>query len=349
MRYLYGAPGADLTVSGDVEIEAATDHGLPALNGYEAGVADEDFSTVKNETRETRRRPMRRAPRLVNVAIPHGQGDAAAASQDRAARRRRRRPRHRTGRPILPLLPQGGLIGVKKTFSNLSEGAQASFDVIAVGPDGLRTARRNAHWSLYRITNDYQWYKQDGRWNFEQVKSSRRVADGAVDLTPDARRARSRPWSGSAITGSTCATTIRADSQTSATFDVGWSGEAKAETPDLLDVTLDKPAYSSGDTIKLKISSRSDAKATLAVVGDGVKTTVDADLKKGDNEIALPVGADWGIGAYALVLAHRPLDKAAGRMPGRARRPRLVRRRSRRAPARHRAQRAGPRRTRASR
>ena len=186
-----------------------------------------------------------------------------------------------------------------------------------MGTDGLRTTRRNAHWSLYRITNDYQWYKQDGRWNFEQVKSSRRVADGAIDLTPNAA-ARIAAVVGLGHYRLDLRDDDPSDSQTSTTFDVGWSGEAKAETPDLLDVTLDKPAYSSGDTIKLKISSRSDGKATLAVVGDGVKATVDADLKKGDNEIALPVGADWGIGAYALVLAHRPLDKAAGRMPGRA-------------------------------
>jgi len=52
------------------------------------------------------------------------------------------------------------------------------------------------------------------------------------------------------------------DAQTSVSFDVGWSGEAKAETPDLLEVTLDKPAYASGDRIKLKIHSRTDAKAT---------------------------------------------------------------------------------------
>ncbi len=136
---------------------------------------------------------------------------------------------------------------MKKTFAGLSDGAQATFDVIAVGPDGLRAARRNAHWSLYRISNDYQWYKQDGRWNFEQVKSSSRVAEGVVDLATDAAR-RSPRWSVSAITASTCATTIPTDAQTSVTFDVGWSGEAKAQTPDLLDVTLDKPAYASGDT-----------------------------------------------------------------------------------------------------
>ena len=108
------------------------------------------------------------------------------------------------------------------------------------------------------------------------------------------------------------------DAQTSVSFDVGWSGEAKAETPDLLDVTLDKPAYASGDTDQAENHSRTDAKATLAIVGDGVKKTVQADLSKGDNEIAVPVEAGWGVGAYALVVAHRPLDKAANRMPGRA-------------------------------
>ncbi len=52
VRYLYGAPGAGLNISGDVEIEAVTDRGLPALSGYEAGVADEDFSNVKNDLDE---------------------------------------------------------------------------------------------------------------------------------------------------------------------------------------------------------------------------------------------------------------------------------------------------------
>ncbi len=34
--------------------------------------------------------------------------------------------------------------------------------------------------------------------------------------------------------------------------------------------------------------------------------------------IDIPVGKDWGAGAYVVALAHRPLDKAAKRMPGRA-------------------------------
>jgi uncharacterized protein YfaS (alpha-2-macroglobulin family) len=34
--------------------------------------------------------------------------------------------------------------------------------------------------------------------------------------------------------------------------------------------------------------------------------------------LSLPVAADWGAGAYAVAIAHRPLDQAAKRMPGRA-------------------------------
>ena len=83
----------------------------------------------------------------------------------------------------LPILPKTGIIGVKKNFGeNLSEGSVATFDVIAVGPDGQRTTRPNVSWSLYRVNNDYQWYRADGRWNFERVKSSRRLADGKIDI-----------------------------------------------------------------------------------------------------------------------------------------------------------------------
>ena len=315
VRYLYGAPGADLVVNGDVEIEAASDHGLPALKGYEAGVADEDFSPVKNELDDTPTTDVKGAA-VLDVAIP--QVKATRPLEAKIAVRAGEEGGHAIERiAYLPLLPAGGLIGVKKDFDSLAEGSQARFDVIAIGPDGLRTTRRKVHWSLYRLSNDYQWYKQDGRWNFERVKSSRRVADGAVDLKPDA------PARIAAVVGlGQYRLDLRDDdpndAQTSVTFDVGWSGEAKAPTPDQLDVTLDKPAYAGGETMKLKIFARSEAKATVVVLGEGVKTTIDADLKKGDNEIAVPVAADWGIGAYALVLAHRPLDKAARRMPGRA-------------------------------
>ena len=57
--------------------------------------------------------------------------------------------------------------------------------------------------------------------------------------------------------------------QTSVSFTVGWSGDATADVPDLLPMTLDKTAYAAGETMRLRLSPRYAGKATVAVVGEG--------------------------------------------------------------------------------
>ena len=209
------------------------------------------------------------------------------------------------------------MIGVKKNFTTLTEGAAANFDVIAVGADGARAARKGVAWSLYRVSNDYQWYRADGRWNFERVKSSKRVAEGKIDIGLDA------PAKISSIVGLgqyrlDLASADPSDLPTSLAFESGWSAGASAQAPDLLDVRLDKASFKPGEEMRLRIASRFAGTATIAIVSESLNTLTTLDLKEGDTMKALPVSGDWGAGAYALVLAYRPLDKAAHRMPGRA-------------------------------
>ncbi|RZI39726.1 alpha-2-macroglobulin family protein, partial [Herbaspirillum sp. HC18] len=42
------------------------------------------------------------------------------------------------------------------------------------------------------------------------------------------------------------------------------------------------------------------------------------DVKEGTAQVKLPIGKDWGTGAYVVATLRRPLDAAAQRMPGRA-------------------------------
>ena len=216
----------------------------------------------------------------------------------------------------LPVRAKGVMIGVKKDFDNsLSAGDVATFEAIAVAPDGARVARKGAQWSLYQVTNDYQWFNADGRWSFEPVKSSKRVASGAIDIGVDAPVRFSAPigWGAHRLEVKTLD-----GEETSFAFDVGWSGTASADTPDNVVVTLDKTNYAPGEEAKLRISSPSAGKATVALIGDVVERLIDVDLVSGDNVVPFAVGADWGPGAYAVALTHRPLDVAARRMPGRA-------------------------------
>ncbi len=86
----------------------------------------------------------------------------------------------------LPVRAKGVMVGVKKDFDEtIGAGDVATFEAIAVAPDGARVERKGAEWSLYQVTNDYQWFNADGRWSFEPVKSSKRVASGTIDIGAD--------------------------------------------------------------------------------------------------------------------------------------------------------------------
>ncbi|HEY5225918.1 MAG TPA: MG2 domain-containing protein, partial [Methylovirgula sp.] len=314
-RFLYGAPGAGLEISGEVRIEAADSTGLKALAGYQAGLTDEKFDTVTKELEETVETdakgatevsvpiPDLSAPRPLEAKIILRAGEPGGRAVERSV--------------VLPILPKSGLIGVKKDFDTLGQGATAHFDVVAVAADGTRTQRKDVAWSLYRISTDYQWYNQDGRWGYEKIKSSRRVADGKLDLTIDRAAQIAVP-----VDFGNYRLDVKSsnadDAPTSVSFVAGWSGDASADTPDVLDVTLDKADYTQDDTMKLSVVSRFAGTATIAILGDELHASLFVDLKKGDNTISIPVGSGWGTGAYAVVFAHRPLDQGAKRMPGRA-------------------------------
>ena len=101
-------------------------------------------------------------------------------------------------------------------------------------------------------------------------------------------------------------------------FDVGWYSDGSADTPDLLETSIDKPEYQSGDTMVVSVNARSAGKLTINVLGDRLLTTQTIDVKEGTAQVRIPVGKDWGTGAYVVATLRRPLDAAALRMPGRA-------------------------------
>lgn len=315
-RYLYGAPGAGLEVTGEVVVQKASGPGVRGLDGFSVGLGDEEIeaSTVELEQpattgpdgKVTVQVPVQAvaAPRPIEAKITLRVGEPGGRAIERSL--------------TLPILPEGPVLGVRKTFGgDLAEGALATFDVVMAAPNGARLARRDVAWSLYRVERTYQWYNSDGRWGYEPVKSTKRVADGRVDLAADAPGRIA-----SAVGYGTYRLDVAADGvptgRTSVTFSVGFSGEATADTPDLLEVTLDKASYRSGETMEARLKPRFAGRATLAVVTDGVQEFRDVDLPAEGASVSIPVKAEWGAGAYLVATAYRPLDGAAKRMPGRA-------------------------------
>jgi uncharacterized protein YfaS (alpha-2-macroglobulin family) len=315
-RYLFGAPGADLEVSGDVVVQAAEKPAVKGLEAYTVGLEDESFESTTVEIEEVATTD---AQGRVTMTVPVQEATAPFPLEAKILLRVAESGGRAVERAVtLPILPAGPVVGIRKTFTELSEGANATFDVVLAQPDGTRMARKDVPWTLSKVESRYQWYNQDGRWGYEPVKIVRRVADGRIDLgTGDpARISAPVEWGNYRLDVKVDA--MGPTAQTSVDFTVGWSGDQSADVPDLLDLRLDKASYGAGETLQARLAPRFAGQATLAVVSDKVHDIRVVDVPAGGATVSVPVKAEWGAGAYLVAMAHRPLDVEAKRQPGRA-------------------------------
>ncbi len=313
-RYLYGAPGSQLPVEGQMTISATRES--PAYPGYLFGRADEEFSPVAEyfDAGTTDDEGLLSIV-LPSLEVPEYSGLLSLQAYIRAT--------EGSGRPVerslsRALLPERIRLGLRPQFSGtLDQGERARFDVIAIDADARRIDRSGVQWTLNRVETDYQWYTRYGSWQYEPVIRREAVDSGVIDLTAGqtATIETSVDW------GSYELVVRAADDgrvSTSHPFHAGWyGGGEQANSPDVLLVGLDRPEYHVGDTLELRVVSRFSGQAQLAVLNNRLIQQKTVDLVEGENRFDLPVTEDWGAGAYVSATAIRPMDTAAGHNPAR--------------------------------
>jgi uncharacterized protein YfaS (alpha-2-macroglobulin family) len=316
-HFLYGAPASGLQLEGDILVAPA--QARPGYAGYRFGVDDEE--TASNE-----RTPIENLPESDDKGVatfPVSLAKAPTSTRPQEAqifiRMAEAGGRAVERKLVLPIAPTSAMIGVKPLFGdkNVAEGDKANFDVVFVSPDGRALARDGLHYELLKLESHYQWYRQNSSWDFEPVKTTKRVADGDLTIAAD------QP---AHLTLAPQPGRYRLDVKsndadgplTSVQFDVGWYSDGSADTPDLLETSIDKQDYASGDTMTVTVNARTAGKLTVNVIGDRLLATQTTDVKEGTAQVHIPVGRDWGTGAYVVATLRRPMDTAALRMPGRA-------------------------------
>ncbi len=315
-RFLYGAPGSGLELSGAVSIAAAKER--PGFAGYSFGLADDTVTAVRQDladlpatdangkaTFPVALESLPETSRPLEATITIGMAESGGRAVERKV--------------TLPVTPDAAMIGVKPAFSgrSLGDGANADFDVVMAAPDGATLERKGLKYELLRIETTYQWYRQNGQWNYEPVKRTERVSNGTLDAVAGKPARLSLPvkWGRYRLEVSDGAAN---GALTTLTFDAGFYAESSADTPDLLEVALDKPAYASGDSLNVAVTAPTAGRLTLNVFTDRLVASQSQDVAAGTAKIALPIGKDWGTGAYLVATLRRPLDAPAQRMPGRA-------------------------------
>lgn len=315
-RYLYGAPAAGMSLEGDVVIKPSRTR--DAYKGYFFGLADEEASDGTTVALENLDVLDDAGKTSFDVVLP----DLPSTTQFLDARLTVRMS-ETGGRAVerqitLPVNSGNEMIGIKPEFQgDLAENSIGNFHVVGLNYKGEKVPMTGLSWRLVSIERQYQWYRDGGSWRYEPIASTKQVADGTLDLTADGGKI-SVPvtWGRYRLE----IESAKSDGPTtSVEFDAGWYVEATStETPDGLEIALDKESYKLGETAKLKISPRFEGEALINVGTESVLISKTATMSRDGGVVEIPVTEDLGAGAYITATLFRPGDSQESRMPMRA-------------------------------
>ncbi|WP_377297240.1 alpha-2-macroglobulin family protein [Rhizobium sp. SGZ-381] len=316
-RYLYGAPAAGLSLEGEIVLKQT--RAREAYKGYLFGLADEEAS-------EAERLPLDGLDVLDDegkASFDAGLTELAYTTQltdaEIVVRLKEGGGRAVERRLTLPVRPDGPRIGIKPEFSgDLTENSVGNFNVIMVGEDGQKKAASGLAWKLVRIERDYQWYREGSSWRYEPVNRTKLVANGTVNVAAadGGKVAVPVEWGRYRLE----IQSTEADGPASSVeFNAGWFVTASSsETPDALEIALDKASYKVGETAKLKVSSRYAGQLMITSGAENLVSVQNVEIGDTGGEVDIPVTAAWGAGAYVTATLYRPGDAQESRMPMRA-------------------------------
>ena len=241
-RYLYGPPAAGLAVEGEIAVKPAKGD-LPGFAGYKFGLADEQVGPVRKPLERPARHRRARARPTSPCGCRRCRKTSRPLEADVILKLRESGGRTIERTVTLPVDMKAPRIGIKPLFKGgqVEEGETARFEAILLGADGKAVEAKGLKWELMRLEHRWQWYSRDGSWNFEPLTSTRRVAAGTADAAPGApaKIEASVDWGRYRLEVSD------ADGSgliSSIVFNAGYWADEAADSPEVLDVALDKPS-----------------------------------------------------------------------------------------------------------
>ncbi|HEX7967005.1 MAG TPA: MG2 domain-containing protein, partial [Stellaceae bacterium] len=308
-QFLYGAPAAGL--AGEAELRIMRDPApVPQAKGYRFGLADEKIDdTVQKLTLP----PADEAghARISDILQPVATSSAPLKGVLSAGLF------EPSGRLVsdqleLPIRQHPLLIGVKPRFADdrAEEGKDAAFDILVFDESLRPIARPGLHWRLIRENRVYDWLRSGSDWTWHYHVVDQPLASGDIDAPVGAPAVLSQAvdWGYYRLVVDDPAT----QAATSVRFQSGWMATTEsADTPDRVEVTVEKPLFAPGETARLRIQGPFAGKAQVTIASDRIFETRQVAVAKEGTVIDVKASEAWGAGAYVLVSLYRPL--AVGR------------------------------------
>jgi hypothetical protein len=314
-RFLYGAPGAALTVKSQARVEV--DPKPFGYDGFQWGRHDGSFreQIIDLDDRTTDGAgitTVRLAPgnRGQNAEVPLRLNTVISVLEPGG--------RAVTESTRIPYRPRALYLGTKPAFEGrLGRESEGSFEIAAVDSqgEGVNTPLR---WKILEINYHYDWYRENSRWKWRRSRTARTVNEGGVRAVNGAAEV-----SVSGLDWGSHELIVESEdgTKTSRSFYVGWGGDVSGdgvEAPDRVQVSLDDQVIVAGRPAALTIIPPYDGQAQIVVATDRILSVETKAVQASGTQITLPVTDEWGEGAYVMVNVYTPRDPVVQSKPRRA-------------------------------
>jgi uncharacterized protein YfaS (alpha-2-macroglobulin family) len=314
-RFLYGAIGSGLKTEGEARLRVDPAP-FPRYEGYSWGDEVRPFEEKAVELGSTQTDGAGRAGLAFAASSAGDTADPLVAAVTASVF-------EPGGRPVrqglaLDVRTRPLYLGVKVDAGDAA-GDRApivGLDTIAVDALGRRIAARGVAYSLISETWRYDWFQQDGKWQWRRTSHDVVVTRGVMDVAQGApaRLTRRLGWGDYRLEliGPGGARTVTR-------FSSGWGGSSQdVEAPDQVRLSAGSKNYSQGETVAVNIKGPYGGEAQVAVATDRVIDFKTVTIGAAGGVVRLKTSAAWGGGAYVMVTIIQPRDPAATPMPRRA-------------------------------
>lgn len=315
-RYLYGAVGSDLQVTGEARVRQDPEP-FPAFKDYQFGDSAKPYEEKYVE---------------LPAATTDGQGNALFPF-DAALVGETTQPLTVSltasvfepgGRPVkegqtLKIKPAPLYLGVKvdqKEAKSWRDTPQVALNVIGVTPQGQKTAVKGAVVKLIAEHWDYDWYISGGRWQWRSTHRDVVVSTQTVDLSAATgfTLTRGLDWGDYRLE-----VEVPGKARSSIRFASGWGSAQKGtDAPDYVRLSTGGKKFNQGDTIELTLKAPYKGEAQIAVATDRIIEMKTVSVGENGTSVRLKTSAAWGGGAYVLVSVIQPRDPVESSKPRRA-------------------------------
>jgi uncharacterized protein YfaS (alpha-2-macroglobulin family) len=315
-RFLYGAPGAGLQTQGEARLRVDPNP-FPQFEGYQWGDQVKPFPEKFLDLGQSVTDGAGRAVSAINAGEAGDTAEPLVAAFVASVF-------EPGGRPVrqdlsLKVRTHPVYLGVKVDQADSGGGGGAptiALSVIAADAAGRRIAADGVAYSLIAEHWDYDWFQQNGRWQWRRTSRDVVVQKGGLSVAAaaPARIARRLGWGDYRLelTGPGGARSV-------IRFASGWGAPAKdVEAPDFIRVAAGPRSYAQGDTVEITLKPPYAGEAQVAVATDRLIDFKTLSIGKGGATLRLKTTGAWGGGAYVLVSVVQPRDPVASPKPRRA-------------------------------